>query len=264
MADRSSSGAARTAAALAGVPAADPDADLTAHGGEPTAIRESPRPARPAPVPGVHDGHPESDRLWTVPNLLSLLRLAGVPIFAWLLLVPQADLWAIVVLAVGGITDWLDGKVARLLGQYSRFGALLDAGTDRLYVLVALVAFGVREVVPWWLVALLVGRDALLTACLPLLRRSGYGPFVVTYLGKAATFLLFWAFPVLLAAEFDNAFGVLCAAVGPALLGWGTALYLYGGVLYLLQVALALRRPVTSPTARSATPPGDTAATRTA
>ena len=116
----------------------------------------------------------------------------------------------------------------------------------------------------WWLVALLVGRDALLTACLPLLRRSGYGPFVVTYLGKAATFLLFWAFPVLLAAEFDNAFGVLCAAVGPALLGWGTALYLYGGVLYLLQVALALRRPVTSPTARSATPPGDTAATRTA
>jgi cardiolipin synthase len=264
VADRSSSGAARTAAALAGVPAADPDADLTVHGGEPTAVRDSHPPDRSAPGPAAHPAHTEPDRLWTVPNLLSLLRLAGVPIFAWLLLVPQADLWAIVVLAVGGITDWLDGKVARLLGQYSRFGALLDAGTDRLYVLVALVAFGVREVVPWWLVALLVGRDAILTACLPLLRRCGYGPFVVTYLGKAATFLLFWAFPVLLAAEYDNVFGLLCAAVGPALLGWGTALYLYGGGLYLLQVALAVRHPAAPAVAQPAAPPGDTAATRTA
>jgi len=183
------------------------------------------------------------DRLWTVPNLLSVLRLAGVPLFLYLLLVEQADFWAIVVLGVGGFTDWLDGKLARLLGQYSRLGALLDAGTDRFYVLAALLAFGIRGIVPWWLVAVLVGRDLVLTTCLPLLWARGYRPFVVNYLGKAATFLLFWAFPVLLAAQYDNWFAELCRLVGPALAGWGTALYVYGGVLYLVQVGLALHRP---------------------
>lgn len=251
MADGRSAGAARTAAALAGVPAADPDADLRAHGAEPSV---SVRPAQRLPAPAVADGR---TRVWTLPNLLSVLRLAGVPLFVYLLLGPHADLWALLVLAVGGLTDWLDGKLARLLGQYSRFGALLDAGTDRLYVLAALVCFGLREIVPWWLVAVLVGRDLVLTACLPLLRRRGYGPFVVTYLGKAATFLLYWAFPVMLAARYDSWFGALCASVGPALLGWGTALYLYGGLLYLVQVGLALRRPATAP-------PGEAPAERTA
>ncbi len=191
------------------------------------------------PVPG--------DRLWTVPNLVSGLRLAGVPLFVYLLLGPHQDFWAIVVLGVGGATDWLDGKLARLLGQYSRFGALLDAVTDRLYILAALLALGMRDIVPWWLVAVLVGRDVVLSACLPLLRIRGYGPFVVTYLGKAATFLLFWAFPVLLAGWYDNWFGALCRSVGPALTGWATALYLYAGLLYLAQVWIVLRSsPATS------------------
>lgn len=222
MADGRIAGAARTVAAPVGVG---------------TVVPATPAERVPAVVPA------QRDRLWTVPNLLSTLRLAGVPLFVYLLLGPHEDFWAIVVLGVGGATDWLDGKLARLLGQYSRFGAQLDAATDRLYVLAALVAFGIRGIVPWWLIAVLVGRDLVLTVCLPLLRSRGYGPFVVTYLGKAATFLLFWAFPVLLAAQYDNWFADLCAAVGPALLGWGTALYVYGGVLYLVQVGLALRRP---------------------
>src|SRR5687768_8483570 len=89
------------------------------------------------------------DRLLTVPNLLSL---AGVPLFVYLLLGPQADGWAIAVLALGGVTDWLDGKLARLLGQYSRLGALLDPAVDRLYILAALLALGLRDIVPWWAV----------------------------------------------------------------------------------------------------------------
>ena len=120
----------------------------------------------------------------TVPNLLSLLRLAGVPLFLYLLLGPRADGWAILVLAVGGITDWLDGKLARLLDQQSRLGALLDPAVDRLYILAALVALGVREVVPWWAVAVLVARDLVLAATLPVLRRRGYGPYRVSYLGQ--------------------------------------------------------------------------------
>jgi cardiolipin synthase len=244
VADGRSSGAARTAAAPAavGVPA----------GAVPEPVAAVPvAPAERLPTPGLSAVPARQDRLWTLPNLLSVLRLAGVPLFCYLLLGPHQDLWALFVLAVGGITDWLDGKVARLLGQYSRFGARLDAGTDRLYVLAALLAFGAREIVPWWLVAVLVGRDLVLTLCLPVLRSRGYGPFVVAYLGKAATFLLFWAFPVLLAGRFDNPFGLLCATVAPALLGWGTALYIYGGVLYLLQVAVAVRHPATAPRGRA-------------
>jgi len=188
------------------------------------------------------------DRVLTVPNLLSLLRLAGVPLFVYLLLVPGgaewgADIWAIVVLAIGGITDWLDGKLARLLGQYSALGALLDPAVDRLYILAALLALGVRDVVPWWAVAALVARDLVLGATLPVLRSRGYGPYRVTYLGKGATFLLLYAFPLLLAAQAEGWFADLARPFAYAFAVWGTALYLYTGLLYLAQFVRALRTP---------------------
>ena len=162
-----------------------------------------------------------------MPNLLSLLRLAGVPLFLWLLLGPRADGWALAVLMIGGFTDWLDGKLARLLNQYSTLGALLDPAVDRLYILAALVALGAREVVPWWVVAVLVGRDLVLGACLPVLRARGYGPFRVTYLGKSATFLLLYAFPLLLLGVGDSALAPFARPLGYAFAAWGTGLYLY-------------------------------------
>lgn len=185
----------------------------------------------------------EDARILTIPNLLSLLRLAGVPLFLYLLLGPRADGWAIVVLAVGGFTDWLDGKLARLLGQYSRLGALLDPAVDRLYILAALVALGAREIVPWWVVIGLVARDLLLAATLPLLRRRGYGPYPVTYLGKAATFLLLYAFPLLLLGQATGFWAELALPIGIGFAAWGTAMYLYSGGLYLAQFCLAMRRP---------------------
>jgi cardiolipin synthase (CMP-forming) len=189
------------------------------------------------------DEHTGSWRVLTVPNLLSVLRLAGVPLFLWLLLGSQADVWAIIVLALGGITDWADGKLARLLNQYSRLGELLDPAADRLYILAALLGLGLRGVVPWWAVAVLVGRDLVLALCLPLLRRRGYGPPPVVYLGKAATFLLLWAFPLLLAGLQTGWFADLCRPTGYAFAVWGSALYLYTGALYLAQITLALRAP---------------------
>jgi cardiolipin synthase len=177
----------------------------------------------------------------TVPNLLSLLRLAGVPLFLWLLLGPRADGWALVVLMVGGATDWLDGKLARLLDQYSTLGALLDPAVDRLYILAALVALAVRDLVPWWAVAVLVGRDLVLGACLPVLRARGFGPFRVTYLGKSATFLLLYAFPLLLLGAGTSTLAPLARPLGYAFAAWGTGLYLYSGVLYITQFVLALR-----------------------
>lgn len=190
--------------------------------------------------PGTQAG---LDRVLTIPNLLSMARLAGVPLFLYLLLGPRADGWAIAVLMIGGVTDWLDGKLARLLGQGSRLGALLDPAVDRLYILAALVALWARGVVPWWAVAALVARDLVLAATLLLLRRWGYGPYPVTYLGKSATFLLLYAFPLLLLGNGAGWLAELARPFGYAFAVWGIALYLYSGALYLAQFVLAARAP---------------------
>ncbi|WP_460866052.1 CDP-alcohol phosphatidyltransferase family protein [Rhodococcus aerolatus] len=182
------------------------------------------------------------DRVLTIPNALSVLRLLGVPLFLYLLLGPQADGWAIVVLAVSGATDYLDGKLARMLDQGSRLGALLDPAADRLYVLATLVAFVVRDIVPWWVAAVLVGRDLVLAATFPLLRRRGMTALPVHYLGKAATFCLLYAFPLLLAAQAEGTFAAICRPLAYAFALWGGAMYLWAGVLYLVQVRLVVAR----------------------
>jgi cardiolipin synthase (CMP-forming) len=181
------------------------------------------------------------DRVWTVPNALSVLRLAGVPLFLWLMLGPRHDGWAIVVLALGGITDWLDGKLARWLNQSSRLGTLLDPLIDRMYILAALLAFGIREIVPWWAIGLLVGRDLLLAATVPVWRRYGVTVPEVSYIGKAATFILLYAFPVLLLAQGDSTIARIAQPIGVALAIWGGALYLWSGVLYLVQLVATMR-----------------------
>lgn len=178
---------------------------------------------------------------WTLPNALSVLRLLGVPLFLYLLLGPHADGWAIVVLMVSGVTDYLDGKLARLLNQTSKLGALLDPAADRLYVLSTLIAFVLRDVVPWWLAALIVARDLVLLCTVPLLRGRGLRVLPVHYLGKAATFCLLYAFPLLLLAKDDSVLATVSAPIAYALTIWGTAMYLWAGILYLVQVRLVLR-----------------------
>jgi cardiolipin synthase len=177
------------------------------------------------------------DRIWTVPNALSVLRLLGVPLFLWLLLGPQADGWALIVLMVSGFTDWLDGKLARWLDQGSRLGALLDPAADRLYIVAALIALALREIVPLWMVVLLLGRELVLGIALLVLRVYGYPPLQVHYLGKAATLLLLYAFPGLLIAYGENPVAWIAEPIAWALTIWGTALYVLAGALYLVQVA---------------------------
>lgn len=191
----------------------------------------------------MRDEPVQGDRLLTVPNALSVLRLAGVPVFLWLLLGPEQDLLALAVLVGGALTDWLDGKLARWLNQASRLGALLDPVADRLYIFAALLAFVVRGIVPWWAAVILIGRDLIVGLALPLLRRAGYAPPAVTYVGKAATFALLYAFPLLLLAQADIGIAVVAAPAGYAFLIWGGALYLWTGLLYLVQIGMAIRRP---------------------
>ncbi|MGI5506038.1 CDP-alcohol phosphatidyltransferase family protein [Lentzea sp. CA-135723] len=182
-----------------------------------------------------------ADRLLTIPNLLSVLRLAGVPLFLYLLLGPRADGWALLVLVFAGLSDWLDGKLARWLNQMSRLGALLDPAADRLYVFCTLLAFVIRDIVPLWVALVLVGREIVVGLCLLVLRQRGWGPFEVTYLGKAATFNLLYAFPLLLLAQGDSGWAQAAQPIAYAFTAWGGALYLWSALLYVYQFFLALR-----------------------
>lgn len=182
-----------------------------------------------------------SDRILTVPNLLSLLRLLLIPLFLWLVLVVQADLWAVAVLALSGVTDWADGAIARRSGQITRLGQLLDPLVDRLTVMATLVGLALRELIPWWLVGLLVLRDVLLLCLVPLLRKRGLTALPVHYLGKAATFALFWGFPFVLVGAGTAEWEQVLGALGWAFVIWGTALYWYAALLYVEQAVRVLR-----------------------
>ena len=176
----------------------------------------------------------------TVPNAVSAARLLLVPVFA-VLLARHLDGWAFAVLAVSGASDWLDGVLARRLNQVSELGQLLDPAADRAFILVTLVALAWRDIVPWWLVAVIVTRDLLLAGLLVPLSRQGYGPLPVHFVGKAGTFALLYAFPLLLLAQWSGAVGWVALVAGWAFAWWGIGLYWLAGVLYLHQARGLLR-----------------------
>ena len=197
-----------------------------------------------------------SDRILKVPNVLSFLRLLGVPLFLYLLIGPEYDGWALIVLMVSAITDWADGKLARLLDQYSRLGALLDPAADRLYILAALIGFVIRGFIPWWVAALIIGRDVLLAATLPVLRRYGFTALPVHYLGKAATFCLFYGLPMLLLAQGDSVISQIALPTSYAFIAWGTVMYLWAGVIYFQQLVWVVRNCPLAPRYRKSTTGG--------
>ncbi len=184
-----------------------------------------------------------SRRIWTLPNVLSLLRLLGVPLFLYWTLVTEQDGRAILLLMAAGITDYLDGYLARRFSSFTRLGQLLDPLADRLYIFATLLALVARDGLPLGWALALIGRDLLLACCLPVLRRHGYGPLAVNFLGKAATFNLLFAFPMLLAAlpGNDGLIATVFRPMGWAFATWGSLLYLWAGVLYVVQVRRLVR-----------------------
>jgi cardiolipin synthase len=182
------------------------------------------------------DAARDEARVWTVPNALSFLRLLGVPLFLWLVLGPEADGWALALLAASGVTDYLDGYLARRLGQTSRLGQILDPVADRLYILAVVIGLAIRDIVPWWFAIVLPLRDVLLWGLVPILRTRGYSALPVHFLGKAATFNLLYAFPLLLLGDGTGSTATLAKVFGWAFAGWGIGLYWWAGVLYAYQV----------------------------
>jgi cardiolipin synthase (CMP-forming) len=184
-----------------------------------------------------------SNRIFTLPNILTIARLCGVPLFLWLVLGPEWDGWALLLLAVSGLTDWLDGKLARTLNQSSKLGQILDPVADRCYILAVVVGLAIRDIIPWWLAIGLPLRDVFLFSLVPFLRTRGFSALPVHFLGKAATANLLYAFPLLLLGDGTGTVARLADVFGWAFAIWGTGLYWWAGFLYAYQVAQLMKTP---------------------
>lgn len=197
-----------------------------------------------------------TDRIWTVPNLISMARLLLVPVVA-ILILNEEDIAAVIVLAVAGISDYVDGWVARRFNQMSKFGKFLDPSADRLFIAVTLIGMGVRDLTPWWLVIAIAAREILVGLTIPELARRGFAGYPVHLAGKAGTMALMYAFPLLLLAKLPGYLGDAAYVTGWAAALWGVYLYWTAGMTYLNQfrevVQKDLRAHSERPTMRQAT-----------
>jgi cardiolipin synthase (CMP-forming) len=188
----------------------------------------------------------QDQRIWTIPNGISMARLLGVPVFLWLVLGVDSkagDWWAVGLLLASSASDWLDGKIARALNQQSRLGQLLDPAADRLYIVATIVALAVRAIIPWWLVGILAARELLMAADLAVLRRRGWGTLQVSFVGKTATLCLLYAFPLLFLGAHVAGYAETARVAGWTFVIWGSALYWCAAMLYIVQTRRLLAGP---------------------
>ncbi|GMA92775.1 CDP-alcohol phosphatidyltransferase family protein [Homoserinibacter gongjuensis] len=181
-----------------------------------------------------------SSRVVTVPNVLSAVRLALIPLFLWLLGSAQYG-WALVVIVISSLTDFVDGFIARRFNQVTRLGQVLDPAVDRLFIFSTLIGLAWQHFLPWWLVILIVLRDVGLLAMGPVLATHGYGPLPVHHLGKVATFALLFALPTLVLGAAFPAIAAYSDPAGWALALWGTFLYWWAGAIYLRETVRLVR-----------------------
>jgi len=190
--------------------------------------------------------------VWTIPNILSMLRLALVPVFL-VYLVLGDYIVALVVLVVASLTDLLDGFLARRLGQITRLGQLLDPAADRLYIFAALVGLAAQQLVPWWIVVIIVARDVFLLALGVVLANYGFGPLPVHQLGKVATFALFFGLPVIMLGLAFPPIEPVSEPIGWAITLWGAFLYWWAGIIYAIETSRVIRVPRVADDSRSDT-----------
>ena len=171
------------------------------------------------------------------------MRLALVPVFL-VLLISGDYVLALVTLVISSVTDFLDGVIARRFNQISRLGQLLDPAADRLFIFATLIGLAVQQIVPWWLVLAIVGRDVVLLVLGVILANHRYGPLPVHHLGKVATFCLFYALPIIMIGQAFPAVGFVTDPIGWAFAIWGAFLYWWAGVIYLRETIRVVRIPL--------------------
>lgn len=201
---------------------------------------------------GANAKNQVSSRIFTVPNMLSFFRLALVPVFLVLVILGY-DLLALAVLIFSSFTDFLDGVLARRLNQVSRLGQLLDPAADRFFIFATLIGLAVRGIVPWWLVAIIVGRDIFLLIAGVTLANFGYGPLPVHQLGKIATFCLFYALPILMIGQAFPVTADVTSPIGWGFALWGAFLYWWAGVIYIAETLRVIKIPWPAEASGSAT-----------
>lgn len=177
----------------------------------------------------------------TFPNALSLLRGLGIPLFVYQALIIKADKWAILTLVIAGATDYFDGKLARAWNQTSAVGEILDPAIDRLYIISTLIVLYMRDAAPLWLISVLIGRDVVMAFFALALQIKGLPPIKVSYLGKAATFNLLYAFPLLLLALSANRFSSLAFITGWSFTLWGVGLYVGTAIGYIQDAVVRIK-----------------------
>ncbi len=171
-------------------------------------------------------GDPEGlDRILTVPNLVTMVRLACIPLYVWLLFGPDRQTAAAVLLALLGATDWVDGYVARRFHQVSTVGKILDPVADRVLVVTAIITIMIQGAVPVWFGAATLLREVVVSGAVLLLASLGAARIDVLWVGKAGTFALMSAYPLFLVSH------------GPA--GWQTVVHVAAWVVGLLGLTLA-------------------------
>ncbi|WP_430866739.1 CDP-alcohol phosphatidyltransferase family protein [Demequina aurantiaca] len=173
-----------------------------------------------------------SDAIWTIPNAISALRILLIVVFV-VLLGNHQDGWAIAALAIAGISDFLDGYLARRWNQVTKLGRLLDPAADRILTVAVVLALAVRGIVPWWLVVLILLRDLVVGVALAIGKRGGVSTPQVTFIGKLATLLLYFALPIayLCYDRWDQLYVLALVFTFGA-----TVLYWWAGIGYVLDV----------------------------
>ena len=170
-------------------------------------------------------------RPFTVPNAVTIIRLACVPLFVWLLFAEDDRFVAALLLGALGATDWVDGWLARRLDQVSEFGKILDPTADRILMVTAIIAMWIDGSVPWWFAAVTLVREVLVSLAALILGALGAARIDVTWWGKTGTFFLMFAYPLLLGGasnvsghEILTVLGWLCGIPGLAIAwfaAWG-------------------------------------------
>lgn len=177
----------------------------------------------------------------TVPNLISLFRIVSIPVITALISRHQIIL-ALLVLAISSVSDWFDGIIARTYNQVSKIGQILDPLADRLLIVCSALALSIANIIPWWVLVIVVLRDAMLTLLILVLRSHGYGLLPVHFVGKTATALLMLTMVALMISDMtaDKLNSIIYVA-GTACGIWGVALYWLAGILYVIQGVRLLR-----------------------
>lgn len=184
-----------------------------------------------------------TDRVLTVPNVLSVIRLATVPVFLYLFVTGREEA-AVILYAAGAWTDFFDGYLARRLGQVSEAGKLLDPLADRVFIIALALALVAVDALPWWLAAAIVLRDIVLLGVWPLFERRGVGRVQVNFIGKTATASLFFGLTWLALSETDFGWASFSEVVGMVFVGAGAVLYYLSAGMYARVAYSRIKAPI--------------------